>query len=39
MRKASREGVEFARTWRGEGRPLLRLLLDEGELGDGRVET
>jgi hypothetical protein len=38
MRKASREGVEFARTWRGEGRPLL-LLLEEGELGDGRVET
>jgi hypothetical protein len=37
MRKASREGVEFARTWQGEGRPLL--LLEEGELGDGRVET
>jgi hypothetical protein len=36
MRKASREGVEFVRAWRGEGRPLL---LEEEELGDGRVET
>jgi hypothetical protein len=38
MRYASREGVEFARAWRGEvgeGRPLLL----EEELGDGRVET
>jgi hypothetical protein len=37
MRKASREGVEFARACREEGRPLL--LLEEEELGDGRVET
>lgn len=41
-RKASREGVEFARGWRrgegvsyGEGRPLR----EEEEEGEGRVEV